>query len=318
MIVVSGEALMDLFAGADTAGGMTLDARVGGSPFNVAIGLARLDQPVTFFGAVSKDPLGEQLLKALRYEGVGVDAITRLDAPTTLALVGLDSQGVPTYSFYGEGAADRLLPAAALEKLPTAQAFHFGSYSMVVASVAGTLRALVEREHARSVIAYDPNVRLHVEPSLERWRAALAWMLPRTHLLKISDEDLRLLFSGADASALAADWLRAGMALVVVTHGARGASAWTATHQVEIEAAPVAVVDTVGAGDSFQAALLAALAERGLLTVERLRSLSLDALHDVLGFATRAAGITCSRLGADLPRREELGGDWALYLPQSR
>jgi fructokinase len=249
------------------------------------------------------------LLKALRDEGVGVDAIRRLDAPTTLALVGLDPDGVPSYAFYGEGAADRMLPASALEQLQSAQAFHFGSFSMVVEPVASTLRALVEREHARSVIAYDPNVRLHVEPSLECWRAALAWMLPRTHLLKISDEDLRLLFPEADASALAADWLRAGVTLVVVTHGARGASAWTAAYQAQIEAAPVAVVDTVGAGDAFQAALLTALAERGLLTVAGLRSLAPDSIHEVLQFATQAAGITCSRHGADLPQRGELGGD---------
>ena len=307
-IVVSGEALMDLFPGSDTPGGMALDARVGGSPFNVAIGLARLSRPVTFFGAVSKDLLGERLLKALRDDGVGVDAITRLDAPTTLSLVGLDARGVPSYAFYGEGAADRMLPVSALERLQPAEAFHFGSYSMVMEPVTGTLRALATREHPRSVIAYDPNVRLQVEPSLERWRAALAWMLPHTHLLKISDEDLDLLFPDADASALATEWLRAGVALVVVTRGAQGASAWTAAHHVDVRPAPVTVVDTVGAGDSFQAALLAALAERKLLTVERLRALPPAALRDVMGFATRAAGMTCSRRGADLPRREELDG----------
>jgi fructokinase len=307
MIVVCGEALMDVFAGADTPGGVTLDARVGGSPFNVAIGLARLRQPVAFFGGLSNDLLGERLLKALRDERVGAGAITRVDAPTTLSLVGLDARGVPSYAFYGEGAADRMLSVSALQQVPPAQALHFGSYAMVVEPVAGTLRALVVRDHLSSVIAYDPNVRLRVEPSLERWRAALAWMLPRTHLLKISDEDLELLFPGADASALAAEWLRAGVALVVVTRGARGASAWTAAHHVAVQPAPVKVVDTVGAGDTFQAALLAALAERGQLTVERLRSLPLAALHEVLGFATRAAGITCSRRGADLPRRDELG-----------
>ena len=95
---------------------------------------------------------------------------------------------------------------------------------------------------------------------------------------------------------------------MVVTHGARGAAGWTAAHHVEVRPEPVAVVDTVGAGDSFQAALLAALAERGLLTVAGLRSLAPAALHEVLAFATRAAGITCSRRGADLPRRDDLDG----------
>jgi fructokinase len=322
VIVVSGEALMDVFAGSDTPGGLTLDARVGGSPFNVAVGLARLRQPVTFFGAVSTDLLGERLMRAMQQDGVDVGALVRVDAPSTLSLVGLDACGVPSYAFYGEGGADRMLPASALERLPSARtgarprhtpsqapcprAFHVGSYSLVVEPVASTLRALAEREHPHSVIAYDPNVRLRAEPSLDRWRAAMTWMKRRTHLLKISHDDLELLSPGVAPATVAAEWLQAGAALVVVTRGAEGASAWTAAHQVRVDAAPATVIDTVGAGDAFQAALLARLAERGLLMVEDLRLLSLEALHDVLDFATRAAGITCSRTGADLPRREEL------------
>ena len=94
----------------DSAHGLLLDARIGGSPLNVAIGLARLAQPVAFFGAVSTGFLGQRLMRALRDEGVAVDAVTRLDAPTTLGLVGLDEAGVPSYAFYGHGCADRLLP----------------------------------------------------------------------------------------------------------------------------------------------------------------------------------------------------------------
>jgi fructokinase len=340
MIVVSGEALIDVFAGPapgpGAPDGTGPDARVGGSPFNVAVGLARLGQAVTFFGALSTGLLGERLLQALRQEGVGTDAVTRLDAPTTLSLVGLDAQGMPSYAFDGDGAADRLLPLEALERLDAAlasatagvrvgaapgtaltadaasrprrpaEAFHFGSYSLVVEPVATTLRALVEREHGLNLIAYDPNVRLHVEPSLERWRATFAWMQPRTHLLKASAEDLGLLFPGIDPATLAAEWLQTGTALVVVTRGKEGASAWTAAHHVEIRAARVTVVDTVGAGDAFQAALLAGLAERGLLTMAGLRSLPADVLAEVLTFATRTAGLTCARPGADLPRRPEL------------
>ncbi|MEQ1807398.1 MAG: carbohydrate kinase [Burkholderiaceae bacterium] len=306
MIVVSGEALMDVFAAGDTASGVTLDARIGGSPLNVAIGLARLAQPVGFFGALSTGFLGERLLAALRSEGVNTACTARLDAPTTLGLVGLDPRGVPSYAFYGAGAADRLLPLSALAKVPPAMAYHFGSYAMVVEPVAATQRALVERESTRSVIAYDPNVRPNVEPDLARWRETLAWMLSRTHLLKVSDEDLSLLFPGADVGQLAGAWLAQGVSLVVVTHGAAGASAWTAKHHVTAARVPVNVVDTVGAGDTFQAALLTALAERGLLSCDALRCLGRCALREVLRFATQAAAITCSRRGADLPRRAEL------------
>jgi fructokinase len=307
MFVVCGEALMDVFGGADTPGGVMLDARIGGSPLNVAIGLARLAQPVAFFGALSTGFLGQRLMRALRDEGVALDCVARVDAPTTLGLVGVDEAGVASYSFYGHGAADRLLPLQALAALPAAaRAFHFGSYAMVVDPVAATQRALVEREHQRSLIAYDPNIRLNVEPDLGRWHDTLQWMLPRTHLLKVSDEDLGLLYPGCDAAALAGEWVARGVAWVVVTRGAHGAEAFSSHGTLAIAPVPSAVVDTVGAGDTFQAAMLVALAERGAAASDALRQLSLAGMKDVLDFAARAAAITCSRRGADMPRRIEL------------
>jgi fructokinase len=307
MFVVCGEALMDVFAAGDTPTGMALDARVGGSPFNVAVGLARLEQPVAFLGGVSRGFLGERLLRALRDEGVDLDAVQLHDAPTTLGLVGVDERGVPSYAFYGDGAADRLLDLGVLAALPAgARCLQFGSYAMVVEPAASTLRALVEREHTRRLVAYDPNVRLNVQPQVQAWRDKLAWMLPRTHLLKISDEDASLLFPGESLASLAARWLQAGVALVVATRGAQGALAWTAQAQVSAPAEPVALVDTVGAGDTFQAALLTWLAERDALDAARLRALDAQGLLDALRFASRAAAITCSRRGADLPRRAEL------------
>jgi fructokinase len=306
VIVVCGEALMDVFVTGDTPTGVALDARIGGSPFNVAIGLARLRQPAVFFGAVSRGVLGDRLMRALRDEGVNTDSVARLKAPTTLGLVALDAAGVADYAFYGEAAADRLLPLGALQDVPAARAYNFGSYAMVVEPTASTLRALVEREHARSVIAYDPNVRLNVEPDLDRWRTTLAWMAAHCTILKVSDEDLHRLHPGASVDALAAAWLAAGVALVVVTRGELGCCAWTARERIELAAPRVPVVDTVGAGDTFQAALLTALAERDVLARDALRGLPHHTLQAALSFAVEAAAITCSRRGADLPRRSEL------------
>ncbi len=310
MVVVCGEALMDVFAAGATATGLALDARIGGSPLNVAIGLRRLGQPAAFFGGVSSGFLGDRLMQALHDEKVDTACTVRVDAPATISLVGLDAQGVPNYAFYGAGAADRLLPLSALAQVPAAQAYQFGSYAMVVEPVAATQRALIEREGARAgeraVIAYDPNIRLNVEPDIQRWRDTLAWMLPRTQLLKVSDEDLGLLYPGVPAGALAAQWLAAGVALVVVTRGGEGAWAWTARDHVAASPVPVPVVDTVGAGDTFQAALLTALAERGWLNRQALRNLNAADVTAVLAFAAQAAAITCSRRGADLPRRAEL------------
>jgi len=308
MFVVSGEALMDVFGGDANAHGLMLDARIGGSPLNVAIGLARLAQPVAFFGAVSTGFLGQRLMRALRDEGVATEAVARLDAPTTLGLVGLDESGVASYSFYGHDCADRLLPLDALAAVPaTARAFHFGSYAMVIEPVAATQRALVEREHRRSLIAYDPNIRLNVEPDIERWRDTLRWMLPRCHLLKVSEEDLSLLYPDTAPADLAHDWLDRGVSCVVVTHGGDGASAWRSREQLRIDPVAVPVVDTVGAGDTFQAALLAGLAEQGVWTRESLRDMAAAPMRQVLQFAARAAAVTCSRRGADMPRRAELG-----------
>lgn len=307
MIVVCGEALMDVFDAGATATGVQLDARIGGSPYNVALGLARLGQPVAFCGAVSNGFLGERLMRSLADEGICTDCVQRTDAPTSICVIGLDARGVPAYDFYGDRGADRQLDASVLERVPaTARAFHFGSYAMVVEPVGGAQRALIEREHLRSLIAYDPNVRLTVEPALERWRGALAWMLPRTHLLKVSEEDLGLLFPGRQIDELAAQWLAQGPRLVVVTRGGEGAMAFSATAAVAAPPVAVEVVDTVGAGDTFQAALLTWLAEQDRLSIDGVMDLDAPAMHDLLGFATRAAAITCSRRGADLPRREDL------------
>ncbi|MFO1340791.1 MAG: carbohydrate kinase [Burkholderiaceae bacterium] len=307
MFVVCGEALFDVFAAGDTPAGMALDARIGGSPFNVALGLARLGQPVAFFGGVSRGFLGERLKRALQDEGIATDCVTWLDAPTTLSLVGVDVRGVPSYSFYGAGAADRELPLAAAARVPeTTRALHLGSYAMVVEPAASAQRALVERLHGHCVVAYDPNVRANVEPDLGRWRATLDWMASRTHVLKVSEEDLALLYPGVPHAELAARWRAAGVAAVVVTLGGEGARAYLADSELVVAPHPAQLVDTVGAGDSFQAAMLAALAEREALSPGALGQLPAGAWSEVLGFAARAAAITCSRRGADLPRRAEL------------
>lgn len=307
MIVVCGEALMDVFANGDTATGMALDARVGGSPFNVAVGLARLGRPVSFVGTLSRDFLGQRLLRSLANEGVVIDAVSRVDAPTTLSLVGMDAAGVPSYAFYGSDGADRQLTLDTLGRLPMAMAaLHIGSFATVVEPVATTLRAMVERCQGQTPVSYDPNVRLNVEPDVARWRAMLQWMLPRTQLLKISEEDLSLLMPGCDPQQFLDEALAQGVGAAVVTRGAAGALARTASATVSVSAVSVQMVDTVGAGDTFQAGLLTWLAENQCLRIEELAALDMRRLTAAVEFAVRAAAITCTRRGADMPRRAEL------------
>ncbi|MCG2592668.1 carbohydrate kinase [Ramlibacter sp. XY19] len=307
MFLVCGEALMDVFPAGDTSAGLALDARAGGSPFNVAFGLARLGQPVAFAGGISTDAFGQRLLQLLESEGVDLAAVQRFAAPTTLSVVTTDAHGVPAYAFHGAQGADRLLAARPLATLPAhTRVLHVGSYAIVVEPVAATLLRLVEREHARLLVAYDPNVRLNVEPSPARWRSALEWMAERTHLLKLSAEDAALLYPGEEPEALARRWLAQGVRLVVVTQGERGALAFTGQASARVDAVAMPLVDTVGAGDGFQAALLAWLAEHDVLTPQALQALDAGALAVALQFAAQAAAIACSRRGADLARRAEL------------
>lgn len=307
MFVVCGEALMDVYVRDSTPTGLLLDARVGGSPFNMAVGLARLGQPVQLLASLSQDVYGERLLQTLRDEGVGASLVLHSPAPTTLSVVSVNHAGVPSYAFHGHGAADRQLHPHDLPALPAgARVLQFGSYAMVVEPVGATLRALAADERGSRLIAYDPNVRLNVEPDLARWRAVASQMAGIADLIKVSDEDLGMLYPDESPAHVAERWLAAGARLVVVTRGATGSEAWNRQGHAAAQSLLVDVVDTVGAGDTFQAALLAWLAEHGLLDAGALDALDTHQLGAMLRFAARAASITCSRRGAEMPRRAEL------------
>jgi len=308
MILVCGEALYDLFlADSDPQGVIAIDAWPGGSPFNVAVGLARLGQAVGFFSSISTDVFGERLVRLLRREGVWDGYIRRSPAPSTLSIVGAGPQGTPHYSFRGDGAADRMILAADLPpKITGVRAIHVGSLATVVRPIGEALRLLVLRESSNCVVSYDPNVRPTVEPDPDVWRRAVSGLVPMSHVIKLSAEDIDYLYRGADPKTLAAQWIRAGARLVVLTRGEFGVSAWTRGVHVQLPAERVTVVDTVGAGDAFQAALLAGLAETRALSPEAIAELDEPALSRILAFAIRAAAVTCSRRGAAPPRRAEL------------
>ncbi|MET0982691.1 MAG: carbohydrate kinase [Telluria sp.] len=320
MIVVCGEALFDVFPAQATAGGIELSARQGGSPFNLAIGVARLGGTAQFFGGLSRDMFGSKLHAALQAEGVDLSAAPRPGTSTALVLVSVDERGVPLYTFYGSDTAERMVALADLELVPRdAEAIHVGSYCMVVEPVASSLRALVERQRGRSLIVYDPNVRLAIEPRVQVWRDTLQWMLERSDVLKVSEEDIDALYPSLSIAVFVEQALEAGVALVVVTRGEHGVVAATrALPVLELPAMPVAVVDTVGAGDTFQAGLLAWLQRGGFLTRHAVQSIGSDALAEALKFAARAAAITCSRRGADLPYLKEVtaGADTAPSIAQ--
>lgn len=306
-VLVCGEALFDVFPGPETATGLALDARMGGAAFNVSVALARLGRPVGFVGGVSTDPLGARLARALSDEGVDMASVARKDAPTTLAMVDLRPDGSARYAFHGAGCADRLLAPTDLPVLtPEIEAVCLGCFPLIVSPVGDTLLGFAQAAAAGPAVTLDPNLRLGAFPDRALWRERIAAFAAFADIVKVSVEDLAALSPGAAPADAAAAWLAGGASLVVVTDGAAGAAAWTARAHVAAAAPSVAVADTVGAGDSFLAALLCALGEAGALKRDALRSAAPDALRRWLGFATQAAALTCARRGADPVRRADL------------
>lgn len=307
MFLICGEALFDLFGEENSDISIAFDARIGGSPLNVAIGLARLEENAAFFGGISTDTLGQKLAGKLIEEGVSDACLVRSDYLTTLSIVQKDPDGVPAYTFYGNNSADRMVTHTDLPDLQTPPAFlHIGSYTALVDPVASAFKALIDRERDHTLISFDPNIRPTVVPDMQAWRKNTDDLAGKSDLIKVSDEDLSLIAPGESIESIAAKWLANGTRLVVVTRGAKGATAFHANGTVDSPVIAAKVIDTVGAGDTFQAALLSGLKTLGATDRPSLSALDTNMLHKLLEFAVRAAAITCSRRGADLPRKAEL------------
>lgn len=312
MHLVCGEALFDFFS-KDDASGLTskvnYQAIAGGSPFNVAVGLRRLGVDVGLLAGLSSDFLGRRLHQVLQEEGVRTDFLVQFEAPTTLAMVAVGADGSPQYSFRGEGCADRQLQPSHLPLLGNdVRGLHIGSFSLVVQPIGDTLQALVQRESGQRLISLDPNVRLNPQPDIGLWRQRIGSLVPHADLIKVSDEDLNLLYPDRDPAEVIQGWLQQRCQLAFLTRGGQGATVFSRAHgSWSVPARPVAIADTVGAGDTFQAALIAWLTEQQLDSPAGLAQLSKAQVDALLDFAVGAAALTCTRTGPDLPYRQQLG-----------
>ncbi len=301
--LVLGEALTDVLTGPDGPP----RAVPGGSPANVALGLARLGHPVRLATRVGRDGYGRQLQRHLGESGVVLTEGSVTDTRTSTATARLTPDGAATYEF---DIAWSLPPVAT--EVPHAAHLHTGSIAAMLAPGAAQVRAAVAAARPTATVSYDPNIRpaLLGEPAEER--ARVEELVALSDVVKASEEDLRRLHPAADAATVAADWARTGPALVVLTLGAAGARAFWRHGSHTVAATPVTVVDTVGAGDAFMSGLLSGLLHAGLLGRRALlrTATSTDALHpaitDALLLASRCAAVTCGRPGADPPRRGEL------------
>lgn len=312
MFLVCGEALFDFFSQPDKGGQLNkldFQAIAGGSPFNVAVGLRRLGVEAGLFAGLSNDYLGQRLRSVLDKEGVSADYLIDFKAPTTLAMVAVGADGSPHYSFRGEGCADRQLRLEHLPELDEqVRGIHVGSFSLVVQPIADTLLALVTRESGKRLITLDPNVRLNPAPDINRWREQINAFAEHAHIIKVSDEDLGLLYPDQDPQIVAQSWLSKRCQLVVLTQGTQGATVFTRQHgSWSVPAQTVTTVDTVGAGDTFQAALITFLTEHQLDDPLSLPTLRKHTVDEMLKFAVQAAALTCTKVGPDLPYRDQLG-----------
>lgn len=301
MIVVAGEALIDLVPqgpGALAA----LQPALGGGPYNTAVALGRLGSPTAFCSRISYDAFGEALLDGLRRAGVDVSAVQRGTEPTTLAVATIDGNGSAAYSFHVEGTADRLFTVPA--GLPAGtRAVSFGTCSLVLEPGASAYEKLMRTAAAQGLFtALDPNIRPGLIPDADAYRARFKTWLSSVSLLKLSEEDA--LWLGGTPH----EWLSAGPSAVVITHGGDGLTAFTQDGAVyPVPGEKVDVVDTIGAGDTVNAALLHGLSVRDALSPAGLAGLGRDGWERLLRFAARAAAITCSRAGAEPPYASELG-----------
>lgn len=306
MILCCGEALIDMLPRRTVAREPAFAPYPGGAVFNTAIALGRLGVPAGLFTGLSTDLFGQMLAEALAASGVDPALAARSDRPTTLAFVQLED-GQARYAFYDENTAGRMLGEADLPDLPdTVEALFFGGISLMAEPCGTAYEAMMARESAARVTMIDPNIRPGFIGDEARYRARLDRLFAVADIVKLSDEDLHWLEGPGDIAELGRGLLARGPSLVFVTEGARGAHAFGTGEARFVAAETVEVVDTVGAGDTFNAGVLAALAREGRLHKSALAGLGGDAMEAALRLGIRAAAVTVSRAGANPPWAAEL------------
>jgi fructokinase len=315
MMLSCGDALVDFLPVAAVDGRDALVPAVGGSCLNVAVGMARLGAPAGFVGGISTDLFGRMIADHALASEVDLRFATRSDHQTTLAFVRTVG-GEPHYAFYDEGTAARNWTwrsgALPFERIG---AIHVGSTTLIDERAAAQAFALVQEARASVTISFDPNCRPNLVADKRRYVERMAAFARAAHIVRMSDVDFDYLYGAQDPARQAAALLAAGASLVIITRGAQGAEAWHKRAGSVAVAAPAGpVVDTIGAGDSFQAALLFALQAMGRSQAVALAGLDADELRRALSFAACCAAITCSRPGADPPRRAEIAADLARFL----
>ncbi|MEZ5659743.1 MAG: carbohydrate kinase [Burkholderiaceae bacterium] len=307
MVLCCGEALIDMLPRQMPDAGQAYLPFVGGAVCNTAIGLARLGVRTGLLTGLSNDLFGRQLADALTIDGVDLGHAVRSTRPSTLAFVSL-RDGQAEYAFFDEGSALRALTPEQMPALgDDVTALFFGGISLATEPCGQAMLSVAERYGASRFTMVDPNIRPGFIADESAYRARLERLLQRSDCIKISAEDLHWWLGQGDPIALGARLLDRGPAIVLVTEGERGATLLTRELTRHLPAPRVAVVDTVGAGDAFNAGWLAGLSSAAALhTLADGRALPVDALEAALARAVAAASVTVTRAGASPPAAADI------------
>ena len=299
--LVIGEALIDIVQ----REGHVTGEHVGGSPLNVAVGLARLGREVDFLTHIADDARGKRIAEYVKASGVQLVSGSTTAKRTPTAMATLDAAGQARYEF------DIDWQLAGTPEVAPPLLAHTGSIATVLEPGCRAVSALLDAYHLSATITFDPNVRPALIKDDEAARGRIDRLVERADVVKASDEDLRWLDPRRSPEQIAKTWLGMGPSIVAVTTGDQGAFAVCGAGMVHVPARPVQVVDTVGAGDAFMTGLIDALWSLGVLGADRRRYLAripTEALQDVLSTAVLASALTVARAGADLPDRDALTG----------
>jgi fructokinase len=306
-VTVIGEALVDLVPGPSPH---SFVARAGGSPYNVAIGLARLGTATSLMARIAGNTFGRMLREKAMEEGVDLSRAPHAHEPTTLAVVALDAEARATYDFYLEGTADWQWTASEVDAVPEGTAIlHFGSIASWTPPGCVPLISMVQavRRAGGVLVSYDPNIRPGLLGDRRHGQTIVEQCIRLTHIAKASTDDIDWLYPGLGVDRVVEVWLDLGATLVVITDGPKGARCFTASGMsIGQSGLPVQVADTVGAGDSFTSGLLASLLRQGIATKRGLSAATSDMIRGAVEDAVWASALTCERIGADPPRASEV------------
>jgi fructokinase len=318
MLLSCGDALIDFLPVKSVDGRDAIVPMVGGACLNIAVCMARLGAPAGFVGGISTDLFGRMIADHALASQVDLRYATRSDHQTTLAFVRTIA-GEPQYAFYDEQTASRNWTyRRGSTPFDEIEAIHVGSTTLADDKGAAQALSMVEDARGSVTISFDPNCRPNLVKHKSRYVDRMNAFAATADIVRMSDVDFEFLYGGSDYAGRAKSFIEAGASLVVVTRGIKGALAWhREAGAVEVQAPIVEVVDTVGAGDSFQAALLFALRAIGRIGTEALARMNSDELGRVLSFASSCAAITCGRAGADPPRQADVGAGLSRLLPDS-